>query len=153
MSQCSALWICCFLPHSNITTVALLLHCCIFPNVWHTSSPGYDEAAIEELRLNEGKQLLEDLKDSVEKGRSLDIQDEMGATAFHVAAANGWTNVIDFLLENEADFEITDNDGWQPIHAAAAWGHVSLVSDYPSLPEQFPNTQNHIVASKQQKIS
>jgi hypothetical protein len=31
--------------------------------------------------LNEGKQLLEDLKDSIEKGRSLDIQDETGATA------------------------------------------------------------------------
>jgi hypothetical protein len=43
--------------------------------------PGYDEAAIEELRLNEGKQLLDDLKDSVAKGRSLDIQDEDGATA------------------------------------------------------------------------
>ena len=42
---------------------------------------GYDEAAIEELRLNEGKQLLNDLKDSVENGRSLDIQDENGATA------------------------------------------------------------------------
>ena len=46
---------------------------------------------------------------------------------FHVAAANGWTNVIDFLLENEADFEVADNDGWQPIHAAAAWGHVSAI--------------------------
>ncbi|XP_028410073.1 protein phosphatase 1 regulatory subunit 16A-like isoform X2 [Dendronephthya gigantea] len=88
---------------------------------------GYDEAAIEELRLNQGKLLLDDLKDSVAKGRSLDIQDEDGATAFHVAAANGWTNVIDFLLENEADFEVADNDGWQPIHAAAAWGHDTIL--------------------------
>jgi hypothetical protein len=30
-------------------------------------------------------------------------------------------------LENEADFEITDKDGWQAIHAAAAWGHVSFL--------------------------
>ena len=42
---------------------------------------GYDEAAVEKLRLNQGKQLFDDLKDSVEKGRSLDIQDGMGATA------------------------------------------------------------------------
>lgn len=31
-------------------------------------------------------------------------------------------------MEHEADFEIADEDGWQPIHAAAAWGHVSTVS-------------------------
>ena len=48
---------------------------------------------------------------------------------FHVAAANGWSNVVDFLLENEADFEIADHDGWQPIHAAAAWGHVSSLGN------------------------
>lgn len=42
---------------------------------------GYEEADIEELRLNEGKELLYDLKDSICKGRSLDLQDENGATA------------------------------------------------------------------------
>jgi hypothetical protein len=35
--------------------------------------------------LNQGKQLLDDLKNSVEKGRSLDIQDEDGATAVRKA--------------------------------------------------------------------
>ena len=57
--------------HSHISELFRFIH----------SFPGYDEAAIEELRLNEGKQLLNDLKDSVENGRSLDIQDENGATA------------------------------------------------------------------------
>ncbi|XP_046842054.1 protein phosphatase 1 regulatory subunit 16A-like isoform X6 [Xenia sp. Carnegie-2017] len=88
---------------------------------------GYEEEDLEELRLSQGKQLLDDLKDSVENGRSLDIQDWNGATAFHVAAANGWNHIVDFLLENEADFEIADNSGWQPIHAAAAWGHETIL--------------------------
>ena len=42
---------------------------------------GYNDESIEELRQNQGKQLLDDLKDSVENGRSLDVQDENGATA------------------------------------------------------------------------
>ena len=42
---------------------------------------GYDDEGIEELRQNQGKQLLDDLKDSLENGRSLEVQDENGATA------------------------------------------------------------------------
>ena len=54
--------------------------------------------------------------------------------------------MIDFLMEHEADFEIADEDGWQPIHAAAAWGHVSTLSlhlfadkqkDYNQIPYSF----------------
>ena len=42
----------------------------------------------------------------------------------HIGSANGYDEVVEYLLENGADIEAEDNDGWQPIHAAACWGQV-----------------------------
>ena len=43
----------------------------------------------------------------------------------HIAAANGYIRVIEFLLDQHVSTDIEDNDKWQPVHAAACWGHVS----------------------------
>lgn len=42
----------------------------------------------------------------------------------HIAAANAYVEVLEFLLENDADIDVEDKDGWKPIHAAACWGNV-----------------------------
>lgn len=42
----------------------------------------------------------------------------------HIAAANGYEEVIEYLLDNGAIIDVKDKDGWQPIHAAACWGQV-----------------------------
>ena len=34
--------------------------------------------------------------------------------------------VLEFLLENDADVDVEDKDGWKPIHAAACWGNVKI---------------------------
>lgn len=47
----------------------------------------------------------------------------------HIAAANGYVEVLEFLLDNDADVEVVDKDGWKPIHAAACWGNVSVVKE------------------------
>ena len=40
----------------------------------------------------------------------------------HVAAANGYTEVLDFLLRQEdIELNIPDNEGWTPFHAAVCW--------------------------------
>jgi len=46
-------------------------------------------------------------------------------TQLHVASANGYLSVVDFLLKHDVSTDIPDNDQWQPVHAAACWGHVS----------------------------
>ncbi|XP_068898729.1 protein phosphatase 1 regulatory subunit 12B isoform X7 [Tenebrio molitor] len=46
-----------------------------------------------------------------------------GATALHVAAAKGYTDVMKVLLQCGADLDSQDIDGWTPLHAAAHWGH------------------------------
>ena len=47
----------------------------------------------------------------------------------HIAAANGYVEVLEFLLDNDADVEVVDKDGWKPIHAAACWGNVSVIKE------------------------
>lgn len=43
----------------------------------------------------------------------------------HIAAANGYISVVEFLLEHGVRTDAKDKDDWQPAHAAACWGHVS----------------------------
>ncbi|XP_053576427.1 protein phosphatase 1 regulatory subunit 12A [Bombina bombina] len=45
-----------------------------------------------------------------------------GATALHVAAAKGYTEVLRLLLQLGIDVDSRDYDGWTPLHAAAHWG-------------------------------
>ena len=44
----------------------------------------------------------------------------------HVASANGYLSVIEFLLDNHVATDVVDNDLWQPMHAAACWGHLEV---------------------------
>jgi hypothetical protein len=44
----------------------------------------------------------------------------------HIASANGYIKVVEFLLEHRASTDVVDHDVWQPVHAAACWGHVSI---------------------------
>ncbi|XP_070190179.1 protein phosphatase 1 regulatory subunit 12A-like isoform X12 [Littorina saxatilis] len=50
------------------------------------------------------------------------IHPKTGATALHVAAAKGYINVMNVLLQAGADINARDNDGWTPLHAAVHWG-------------------------------
>jgi len=44
----------------------------------------------------------------------------------HVAACNGYMQVMEFLLSHGAVVSAVDADGWRPIHCAICWGQVSL---------------------------
>ena len=44
--------------------------------------------------------MLEDLHISVREGRDLNMKGEHGETACHVACANGYVEVLEFLLDN-----------------------------------------------------
>lgn len=43
----------------------------------------------------------------------------------HIAAANGYMEVLAFLIENGASMDEKDKDGWTPFHAAVCWQQVS----------------------------
>jgi protein phosphatase 1 regulatory subunit 16A len=45
----------------------------------------------------------------------------------HIAAANGYLSVVEFLLEHSVRKDVRDKDDWQPSHAAACWGHLEVL--------------------------
>uniref|UniRef100_A0A4W6C512 Protein phosphatase 1 regulatory subunit 16A n=1 Tax=Lates calcarifer TaxID=8187 RepID=A0A4W6C512_LATCA len=45
----------------------------------------------------------------------------------HIASANGYISVAELLLENRAQVEVKDSDGWTPLHAASCWGQIQMV--------------------------
>ncbi|ROK31117.1 Protein phosphatase 1 regulatory inhibitor subunit 16B [Anabarilius grahami] len=60
---------------------------------------------------------------------SPDLCNEDGLTALHqlhVAAANGYAQAAEVLLEGGARTDMRDSDGWTPLHAAACWGQVHV---------------------------
>jgi len=43
----------------------------------------------------------------------------------HIAAANGYIQVMEFLLSHGVSVDPVDGDSWQPVHCATCWGQVS----------------------------
>lgn len=89
---------------------------------------GYTEDVLEYIRVSVPKTMLADLKDSVKNNRDLNMQDKYGCSALHIAAANGYSEVVEFLLANgEVEVNIADNDGWTPFHAAVCWSRPEMM--------------------------
>lgn len=82
---------------------------------------GITQEEIDEKRLETEKKMLEDLKLRAKEGKSLETKDKNRATPLHVACANGYSEVVEFLLDHHVSMEVRDEDGWLPIHAAACW--------------------------------
>ena len=51
-----------------------------------------------------------------------------GATLLHIAASNGFNEVVDTLIKRGVALEATDEDGWTPLHAAVYWGQESTIA-------------------------
>ena len=75
----------------------------------------------------------------VESCLDLNAKDANGATLMHIASANGYHTILDFLL-NECQIGAEsgapliapslasrDNDGWTPLHVATFWGHQKAI--------------------------
>ncbi|NWZ22771.1 MYPT2 phosphatase, partial [Asarcornis scutulata] len=74
-------------------------------------------------RKEEEQQMLQDARQWLNSGRIEDIkQPRTGATALHVAAAKGYSEVMRLLIQAGFNLNVQDNDGWTPLHAAAHWG-------------------------------
>nr|XP_061814480.1 protein phosphatase 1 regulatory inhibitor subunit 16B-like isoform X2 [Nerophis lumbriciformis] len=98
---------------------------------------GITQEMINETRASTERKMLGDIQELVRLGNDVNHQDSQGATLLHIAAANGYMQAAELLLEGGARMDLRDSDGWQPLHAAACWGqmHVAelLVSHGASL--------------------
>ncbi|KAM7533162.1 hypothetical protein Aperf_G00000122740 [Anoplocephala perfoliata] len=74
-------------------------------------------------RSAEERQMLQDAQEWLRTGKYPQVVDpRTGATALHIAAAKGYSDVLELLLKlPNVDVDATDVDGWTPLHAAAHW--------------------------------
>ncbi|XP_025067164.1 protein phosphatase 1 regulatory subunit 12B isoform X7 [Alligator sinensis] len=74
-------------------------------------------------RKEEEQQMLQDARQWLNSGKIKVVkQSRTGATALHVAAAKGYSEVMRLLIQAGFNLNVQDNDGWTPLHAAAHWG-------------------------------
>ncbi|XP_012262201.1 protein phosphatase 1 regulatory subunit 16A isoform X4 [Athalia rosae] len=88
---------------------------------------GVTQELIDETRAGTEVQMLRDLQKIASQGGDLEYTDHQGATPLHIAAANGYLRVVEFLLDQHVSTDVIDNDKWQPVHAAACWGHLEVL--------------------------
>ncbi|KAB0796221.1 hypothetical protein PPYR_10282 [Photinus pyralis] len=88
---------------------------------------GVTQQLIDDTRALTEKQMLIDLQKVAVAGGDLEKYDSQGATPLHIASANGYTSVVEFLLDHNVHTDVRDRDDWQPAHAAACWGHLEVL--------------------------
>ncbi|NWQ95669.1 PP16A phosphatase, partial [Burhinus bistriatus] len=87
---------------------------------------GITQEKIEEARAATERDMVLEIRQLVQAGADLDAPRGHGATLLHIAAANGYVEAAELLLEHRAGTDARDEDGWQPLHAAACWGQVGV---------------------------
>ena len=88
---------------------------------------GVTQELIDTTRSKTETLMLHDLMKLAQGHGDLEYRDGQGATPLHIAAANGYLSVLEFLLDHHCSTEVCDEDLWQPLHAAACWGHLEAV--------------------------
>lgn len=76
------------------------------------------DQALEDARKRAEVELMETVKTMVSKGESVSQPDRCGVTPMHVAACNGWVEVLEFCISNKGDVNAQDEDGNTPLHLA-----------------------------------
>ncbi|KAK4826919.1 hypothetical protein QYF61_012718 [Mycteria americana] len=97
------------------------------PPVTLLPAAGITQEKIEEARAATERDMVREIRQLVRAGADLDVPRGHGATLLHIAAANGYAEAAELLLEHRAGIDAKDEDGWEPLHAAACWGQVQLV--------------------------
>ena len=73
------------------------------------------------------------IKEYVNQGKDMDLQDEFGATLLHYSLQSGHTEISKFLVISEADVNIIDKEGLTPLDWARWMNQVEtakLIREY-----------------------
>ena len=98
-------------------TLPIIIILSIIPTV--CSDPIHDAARLGNLELVQAE---------LGKGVDINFKDsEYGGTPLHFAAYGGALNVVKFLLANEAEVDVGNNQGWTALFYASDEGHLHVV--------------------------
>uniref|UniRef100_A0A4W5JJR8 Protein phosphatase 1 regulatory subunit 16A n=1 Tax=Hucho hucho TaxID=62062 RepID=A0A4W5JJR8_9TELE len=87
---------------------------------------GITQEMINETRASVERRMMGDIQELLTEGEDVNHHDSQGTTLLHIAAANGYVQAAELLLEGGARMDLRDTDGWQPLHAAACWGQIHV---------------------------
>lgn len=83
--------------------------------------------AAEEANLEKVKSLVEEGKRLEVVGDLIDMKSDEGRSALWKSCSNGHDEVAKYLLDNKADVNTSDNEGFTPLHMASWYGHEAVV--------------------------
>lgn len=88
------------------------------------------DASVVYKLVCEGK--LEQLKVAFVKAKGIEksLANQKGAngtTLLHWAAFYGYLDIVEFLVQQDADIDVQDDEGWTPLHYATSADHANVV--------------------------
>lgn len=79
---------------------------------------------IDYTRASTEMKMMKDLQTYIADGADVNTKEADGISQLHIAAANGCTSVVKYLIDHGADVDARDADNWTPPHGAACWGNI-----------------------------
>ena len=91
----------------------------------------------------------------IEHGANCDVRSkDRGETPLYIAARTGRTETLKALLSANADMEITNDDGWRPIHAVTEHNHTQgLIHLLEAGCQVSPRTSHGLITPLHQAIT
>ncbi|WP_265022323.1 ankyrin repeat domain-containing protein [Wolbachia endosymbiont (group B) of Ischnura elegans] len=81
----------------------------------------------KELLISTEKGDLEKVRDGIRQGVNVNVQGRQGWTPVFWAIQKNNFNIVELLLDNNADIKVKDDEGWTPIHWAVQLGSLDVV--------------------------
>uniref|UniRef100_A0A8C2J6C9 Myosin XVI n=1 Tax=Cyprinus carpio TaxID=7962 RepID=A0A8C2J6C9_CYPCA len=135
----TALHVACACDHADMVLLLLLVR-----NTPQTQTPnqnvsfvsfisllekcGVDMSSMHQMKTQRSSTMLSDVRQLVSSGGSVNQQNDDGVTLLHIASASGYKEVVSMLLESGAEVQVSDNSFWTPLHLAAKYGQVHIIT-------------------------
>jgi len=85
----------------------------------------HEKTIFDYVKENQLEKLLNEL-DKIDKS-SINKLDDNGMGLVHWASDRGYLNILQILLEKNADINLNDSEGQTPLHYASSCGHLKCV--------------------------